>query len=490
MNDPNGTVFADGVHHLYFQYNPNGDQWGDIGWGHATSTDLVHWQELPPALAATPTEMAFSGSMVLDLSNSSGLAPAGHSGPPMVALYTGFHPVTKIQSQCLAYSLDGGRTLVRYAGNPVLDIGSQEFRDPKVFWHAPTRRWAMLVAMALERQVWIYTSPNLIDWTQVSTFGPAGSSEANIWEMPDLFELPVTGPDGSASVEKRWVLIVSVNGGSLWGGSGVQYFVGDFDGERFTADASTWWPSGAGNAATLPPLAERTRWADFGRDFYAPMSFNHLPGGRVLWMGWMSNWAYARELPTSPWRGQQSMARELSLVRTGRGLRLRQQPAPEVLAALPGRVVLDAHDLDAGRAMALLRDAALRSATLRLQLELDRAGLTGPVTLSVLVGADERVQVGYDPAADGYFVQRGARVRRFSGDGERHTAARLSPARQYLDIDLWVDRSTIELFADDGEIAIGDLAYNDPASQGVSLTIEGAACRVRRLRVTLLDGAG
>lgn len=483
INDPNGLVFVDGTYHLFYQYNPHGDQWGDISWGHATSSDLVHWQEHPVALPATPTEMVFSGSVVVDTANSSGLAPAGHAGPLLVALYTSFDPLTKIQAQCLAYSLDQGLSFTRYGGNPVLDIGSTEFRDPKVFWHQATQRWVMLVVMALEQQVWIYTSTNLRQWARVSTFGPAGSCEGNIWEMPDLFPLPVGGEAGT----QAWVLIVSVNHGSLWGGSGVQYFVGDFDGQRFTADAQTWWPASTGQAAALPPLAERARWADAGRDFYAPMTFSHVPDGRVLWLGWMSNWAYAKELPTAPWRGQQSMVRELSLVRTEGGLRLRQQPAPEVAACLRGQVMLDARDLTAAEAMARVRAASVQAGSLRIQLTMDRKGLNGPAALSVLADAHEQVKVGFDPRGDCYFVERGARVPRFSGDGERHTAARLSPHRTEISLDLWVDQSSIELFADDGEIVISDLAYNDPRSRQVGLAIDGAGCRVQRLVVTLLD---
>jgi fructan beta-fructosidase len=480
MNDPNGPVWVDGVLHLYFQYNPNGDQWGDISWGHATSTDGVHWQEQPVALPCTDTQMVFSGTVVVDAANTSGLAPAGFSGTLLVALFTGFDRATAVQSQHLAYSLDGGHQFIRYDGNPVLDIGSKEFRDPKVFWHAPTQRWVMLLVRALEQQVVVYTAPDLLHWTERSRFGPAGSCDGNIWEMPELFALPVQGRPGVV----RWVLVVSVNRGTLWGGSGVQYFVGDFDGERFTADAPVWRP---GDRGEPPPLAVRTRWADHGRDFYAPLTVANAPDGAVQWLGWASNWDYARGLPTAPWRGQLSMLRTLSLVATPQGDRLQQRPSAAVVAAMPGGVLLDLQDCSGARAIAALRQAAVRGDRLRIQLTVARQSLRGPVTLTVLASPGEEVQAGFDPKLDQYHLSRAARTPRFAGDGERHTAQRLLPADADVMLDLWVDRCIVELFADDGLVVFTDLAFGDPASTAVWLQIADAGCNVRRLVVTDLS---
>lgn len=476
-NDPNGPVLLDGVYHLYYQYNPNGDQWGDISWGHATSADGVHWTEHAVALPCTETQMAFSGTVVVDAQNTSGLAPTGFAGPLLVALYTGFDRTTQVQSQHLACSTDGGFSYQRYACNPVLDIGSREFRDPKVFWHAPTGRWVMLLVRALEQQVVVYTAPDLIHWTEQSRFGPAGSCDGNIWEMPDLFCLPVEGRPGAC----RWVLIVSVNRGSLWGGSGVQYFVGTFDGTRFVADEPVWRP---GQGGEPPPLSQRTRWADHGRDFYAPLSVANMPGGQVQWLGWMSNWAYANALPTAPWRGQQSMLRTLSLVDTADGLRLRQAPADKHCAALAGEVLLDLQGCSGAEAMAAVQAAALHRDALRIELQVEQVGLQGAVTLDVLAGEGDAVQAGFDPATQQYLLRRTARVPRFAGDGECHAAARLRPAEADVALDLWVDRSMVELFADDGLVVVSDLAYGDPASTGVALRFADPDCRVRRLRVT------
>jgi fructan beta-fructosidase len=226
MNDPNGLVYYKGEYHLFYQYNPFGSQWGHMSWGHAVSRDLVHWRELSVAIPEQGDEMVFSGSAVVDRQNTSGLGT--RRNPPMVAIYTSARPGS--QAQSLAYSTDRGRTWTRYAGNPVLDIGSGEFRDPKVFWYAPERKWVMVVAKAVERRISIYSSPNLKDWTHLSDFGPANAT-GGVWECPDLFPLAV---DGSRTT--KWVMIVNLNPGAIAGGSGAQYFVGDFDGTTFRAD--------------------------------------------------------------------------------------------------------------------------------------------------------------------------------------------------------------------------------------------------------------
>jgi len=226
MNDPNGLVYYKGEYHLFYQYNPFGDTWGNMSWGHAVSRDLVHWEHLPVAIPMEGDELIFSGSAVIDKDNTSGFGT--RTNPPMVAIYTSARPGS--QAQSLAYSLDRGRTWTKYAGNPVLDIGSGEFRDPKVFWYAPQRKWVMTVALALEHKISLYSSPDLKQWTHMSDFGPA-NAVGGAWECPDLFPLAVDG-----GRRTKWVLIVSINPGGIAGGSGTQYFVGDFDGTTFRAD--------------------------------------------------------------------------------------------------------------------------------------------------------------------------------------------------------------------------------------------------------------
>jgi fructan beta-fructosidase len=229
MNDPNGLLYHEGEYHLFFQYNPDGTQWGNMSWGHAVSPDLVHWQQLPVAISHDSDEMVFSGSAVIDHANTSGFGTADE--PAMVAVYTRVPKTGGHQSQSLAYSTDRGRTWTKYAGNPVLDIGSDEFRDPKVQWHEPTRSWLMAVVLASEHRVRFYSSKDLKSWSHLSDFGPAGAT-GGVWECPDLFPLPVDGETG----RRKWVLIVSLNPGGIQGGSATQYFVGDFDGRTFTPD--------------------------------------------------------------------------------------------------------------------------------------------------------------------------------------------------------------------------------------------------------------
>ncbi|MEH0551175.1 GH32 C-terminal domain-containing protein [Streptomyces sp. B21-101] len=229
MNDPNGLVYYKGKYHLFFQYNPAGNSWGNMSWGHAVSTDLVHWKQLPVAIPQDDQEMIFSGSVVLDKDNTTGFGT--RKNPPLVAVYTSAQKVSGKQQQALAYSTDGGTTWTKYYDNPVLDIGSDNFRDPKVFWYAPTRRWLMAVALADQHKISFYSSADLKHWTHQSDFGPAGAT-GGVWECPDLFPLQVDGDPQKT----KWVLAVNLNPGGIAGGSGAQYFVGDFDGKKFTSD--------------------------------------------------------------------------------------------------------------------------------------------------------------------------------------------------------------------------------------------------------------
>lgn len=296
LNDPNGLILHKGTYHLFFQNNPTGRTWGNIGWGHAVSKDLTQWEELPIAIPAVGEEMAFSGSAVWDIDNTSGLGVDGEG--PLVAFFTSAysdaHPTCPgRQAQSLAYSNDDGRTWTRFEGNPVLDRDSTDFRDPQVFWHAPTGRWVMVTVEAVDRQVLIFTSPNLRDWTHRSSFGPIGE-EGILWECPDLFEVPLEGTHHS-----RWVLLLSTNPGGWSGGSGMRYWVGDFDGAKFAPDE------------------HGARCLDHGHDLYAAVSFQGVERPTVV--GWMSNWDYANQTPTFPWQSAMSLPRTLTLVPTPGG---------------------------------------------------------------------------------------------------------------------------------------------------------------------------
>jgi len=306
MNDPNGLVLHEGTYHLFFQTNPLGLEWGNMSWGHATSPDLLTWTEQDIALRFTQEEAIFSGSVVVDHDNTSGLGEDGRA--PLVALYTSHYleasPRHGTQAQSVAWSTDSGRTWQTHPGNPVLDRASSDFRDPKVFWHEGRGAWIMVAVEAMDHQVVIYTSPDLLTWEYLSTFGPVGST-AGAWECPDLFRLPVRGEPGA----EAWVLVVSVGDGGPAGGSGTMYVVGDFDGTTFTAREG-----------------ETGQWLDVGPDHYAAVSFDNTGERRVM-IGWASNWAYAVRTPTPTWRSSMSLARDVHLARSRDGqLRLHQRP--------------------------------------------------------------------------------------------------------------------------------------------------------------------
>lgn len=256
LNDPNGLVYYAGEYHLFYQYNPNGDTWGDMSWGHAVSTDLVHWKELPVALNVEKdqdgniTQMFFSGSAVVDINNTSGLGKPGK--PAMVAMYTSVYPTDMTlengktvkagtQAQSIAYSLDKGRTWTQYSGNPIIEQPPagyehlyKEFRDPKVFWYEPEQKWVMVAVLATERKTVFYESDNLIDWEYMSEFGPA-NAVGGVWECPDLFEMPIDGDPNNT----KWIMVINLNPGGPTGGSGSQYILGQFDGTTFTADPNS-----------------------------------------------------------------------------------------------------------------------------------------------------------------------------------------------------------------------------------------------------------
>ena len=278
MNDPNGLVYHKGVYHLFFQYNPLGDVWGNMSWGHATSKDLVHWDQQPLAIPFDANEGVFSGSVVVDTTNSSGFGTT--KNPPMVAMYTSAYTPASgrdgIQAQSLAYSTDDGQTWTKYAGNPVIDIGSREFRDPKVFWYAPAKEWRMVSVIATEHKVLIWRSANLKQWTRLSEFGPRNAT-GGVWECPDLFPLAVDGDRRHV----KWVMLVSLNPGGIAGGSGTQYFVGDFDGTTFTADGPATYQPPAG---TLLQGFEAgyAGWTATGTAFGSQPATGSLPGQQAV----------------------------------------------------------------------------------------------------------------------------------------------------------------------------------------------------------------
>ena len=456
-NDPNGLVFHDGEWHLFYQYNPFGDLWGHMSWGHAVSEDLFRWKHLPVALPEAGEVMAFSGSAVVDARNTSGFGRGGQS--PLVAIYTSRTPTD--QTQSIAYSNDRGRTWTLFEGNPVLDAEDPAFRDPKVFWHEATGRWIMAVVLASQRKVSLYGSPDLKAWAHLSDFGPEGAHPVSNWECPDLFQLPVDGDPGRT----KWILQVDSGRGHPWGGSGCQYFVGEFDGVRFANDN--------------PP--ETALWLDWGRDFYAAQSYSGVPAsdGRRLVIGWISNWAYARQTPTVPWRGAQSVPRELRLKRFPEGLRLVQRPAREI-EGLRGRA-LRLRDLSVAEANREIAAAGFAGGSLDLRAEIE-VGTARDVGFRVLQGAGEETAVGFSRAPDEVYIDRsksGATGFHETFPG-RHSA-RLRPAGGSVALRILVDRSVVEVFAGGGRVALTDRVFPDPGSTALSLFEQGGTARLKSL---------
>jgi fructan beta-fructosidase len=462
-NDPNGLVYFDGEYHLFFQYNPFGDKWGHMSWGHAVSTDTVHWQQLPVALPEENGVMIFTGSTVIDEHNTSGFCTGGK--PCMVAIYTGYTAKSgskpSLQTQNIAYSNDRGRTWTKYKGNPVLDLHMSEFRDPKVLWSQMSKQWVMVVSLPDDHKVRIYGSADLKQWHPISEFGPAGATSGQ-WECPELFELPVEGQN-----QTRWVMKIGLNPGSLQGGSGEQYFVGQFDGTRFVNEN--------------PP--SQTLWTDYGKDCYCALTFNGLPKSQPMAMiGWMSNWQYAADLPTSPWRGQMTAPRELGLRRTPEGLRLVQNPT-RLLQQLRMR-----HEQAEGADLANLNGKLAQShATVGHTFEVEAALDTSEAQELGVQLQDKNggvTLIGYNRATGKLFVDRTRSGRvDFSKDFPARTEAPLKLTGNTLQLHLLVDRNSLEVFADNGRIAMTNLIFPAQGEIEVEAYAQNSKAKHARLNI-------
>lgn len=447
-NDPNGTVFYDGEYHLFFQYNPYGDTWGHMSWGHAVSKDLVHWKQLPVAIPESKRVMIFSGSAVVDSANTSGFG--SKKNPPLVAIYTGYHTISKIQDERIAYSTDHGRTWTKYRGNPVIAIGSKNFRDPKVFWYAPRHHWIMVVALSAQHKVRFYSSPDLKHWNMEGSFGPLGAT-GGVWECPDLFPLHV---EGDAKTVK-WVLEIGLNPGSVAGGSGGQYFIGNFNGKTFTADT------------TITTGTNGAYWVDYGKDFYAATSWSGLPPNRQIWIGWLDNWEYAAKAPATPARGAQSIPRRLFLKSYPYGLRLIQKPIT-ALKALRGQHY-HYNDLELDGSNNILKNDGVYGAKLEINAVF-KAGNRDKFGIIVRKGGNQQTVVGYDAINRDMYVDRTRSGRvDFSSDFPGIQKGPLAPENDVIRLHIFVDRSSVEVFGNDGQTVITDTIYPDLTSQGLQL---------------------
>lgn len=438
MNDPNGMVYVDGTWHLFYQYNPQGNDWGNMSWGHATSTDLVHWTEQSVALTRDELGAIFSGSAVIDKDNT-----AGFGANTMVALYTSAGDDGK-QQQSIAYSTDGGKDFTRYSANPVIKNDDDNLRDPKVFWHEASRQWIMALAKGWKMGVEFYSSPDLKTWTHQSTFFMELAGRPSIqWECPDLIQLG-----------DKWVLLVSVNPGGPILGSGTMYFVGNFDGKTFTADNLNY------------PL-----WLDYGMDNYAGVTWSNT-GDRRIMIGWMNNWQYAGAVPCSPWRSAMTLPRELKLIdHNGKPL-LANTVVSEIDKIAEAWQTLTSHILP----LTSEKDAY----QLRITLQLDQKS-----TITLGNGSDERYVLDVSASDRTVTAHRTSASGQTSFNGTFSVPsiqAPLNVSGNSVTLDIFVDQSSVEVFTENGSMSMTNLVF--PKSIYNSLTVTGASyeAKVRQLK--------
>ena len=458
LNDPNGLVYYDGEYHLFYQHYPKDTVWGPMHWGHAVSADLVSWTYLPIALYPDEHGQIYSGSAVIDWHNT-----AGFGKEAMVAIFT--HHLNDCQSQSIAYSIDNGRFWTKFDGNPVIKTPDnlKDFRDPKVFWFEKdgnAGHWIMLVAAG--NSILFYSSANLREWSLQSTFGPEYGSTSGVWETPELFELPIgAGPD------HRWVLAVATADGAPAGGAGVQYFIGDFDGATFTSE----------NAKNT------ILWADHGPDFYAPQAWNNCPDGRTIWTAWMNNWKYAQHIPTSTWRGACAFPRELGLIHTQAGIRLTQKPARE-LKSLRGRRWYWREETISPATSDLLHGVNGETLELVTGFRILKSGQAHRFGIRLRVGNGEQTTVGYDTNDRKVFVDRTRAGRSdFSSEFGRLHVATMEPVEETVQLHILVDRSSVEVYANDGQVVLTERIFPDLGSTGVELFVDGDEVRLAYLDV-------
>ena len=489
MNDPNGMVYKDGEYHLYFQYNPYGSKWGNMHWGHAVSKDLVHWEHLDPAIARDPVGHIFSGSSVVDKKNT-----AGFGKDAIIAIYTN-NSVNHDEVQCIAYSNDNGRTFTKYEGNPVLTPfdGLKDFRDPKVFWYEKGKCWYMIVSA--DKETRFYKSKNLKKWTYVSAFGKGLGQQPCQYECPDFFQLPVNGD----KKKMKWVMTMNINPGCWFGGSATEYFVGDFDGKKFTC-----------------PDANEVKWLDWGKDHYATVTFSNT-GDRVLGITWMSNWQYANLTPFKQNRGANGLPRELKLYEKNGKYYISEDVAPEVYALR--KDTKNVADASVSDEKMLAGVAANMNGAFEIETDVtpDANGIAG---IEISNNKRERTLIYFDMkqgkvvmdrtesglsdfgkqavphdielawdkqlAAEGKQPARITNSINYKNDFALATWAPLSlceDGKKTYHVDIFVDKSSVELFVDGGRIAMTNLVFPVAPYENVKLYTQDGKAEFKNLKV-------
>lgn len=470
MNDPNGMVYYAGEYHLFYQHNPDASVWGPMHWGHAVSRDLVHWEHLPIALYPDSLGYIFSGSAVVDWKNTSGFGKEGE--PPLIAFFT-YHDKaaeeagkTNVESQAIVYSTDRGRTWTKFGGNPVIqNPGIRDFRDPKVVWHEPTRRWIM--AIAAGQEVSLYTSPDCKDWSYASSFGQGKGSHDGTWECPDLFPIRVNGSD-----ETKWVLLVNVGSGGPFGGSATQYFVGDFDGKFFTSSQ------------------EKTLWSDYGFDDYACVTWSDAPDQRRIAIGWMTNLMYSNDQPTEAWRGSLTFPREIGLDKVQELYLLTSAPVKE-LDLLKGKSVhVESQKIEGALSLSSLCD--FPQAPVEVKLAFDQSNNTQmsfPPRYGVTLknGKGEYITVGYDNLGKFFYVDRtNAAGRSFSDKFACTKAIPYIVNTPEIEWTLLVDVASVEFFTAGGRVTVSDVFFPSEPFDTIEVFTESGILDLTRGSVTEL----
>ncbi|MEP6684635.1 MAG: glycoside hydrolase family 32 protein [Parafilimonas sp.] len=423
MNDPNGMVYYNGVYHLFFQYYPGASVWGPMHWGHAVSTDLIHWKQEPVALYPDSIGYIFSGSVVVDKNNTSGLGVKGKS--PLIAIFTQHDTAGErahtntFQNQSIAYSNDAGKTWIKYKGNPVLkNPGITDFRDPKVMWYDAGNKWIM--TLAVKDHIAFYSSTDLKNWTVESEFGKNIGAHGGVWECPDLISFDDNG-------KQVWALIVNINPGGPNGGSATQYFIGDFDGKTFTTSDNN------------------TKWLDYGPDEYAGVTWSNTDNRRIF-LGWMSNWSYGQLVPTQAWRSAMTVPRNLSLVHVGNDIFISSKPVVELNNVAFNQQSIQSLTVDKSY------DLSQQINNIQLPCKLD-FNVQDAKSFSVIFSNDknETIIIGYDEMQKHYYINRS---RSGETDFEKsfnleRVAPRISNTNN-IHLTIIADVSSVELFADDG----------------------------------------